>query len=189
MKKQLPPEESPSTWLWQEITRRYGHEAATSLRAGYAAKLRQYDLRKRIERFQREIDFFKGEIAKAKPGVDDKDIRGYQRQLAHRQAVLAAVEQDFTASDVTEDTIHHAFLPGQSVVWLSRKLGIYGSHLVDGRKVTPQPAEVMQTSAKQVQIRLKTDAGKLVWVPATSLREQATWDAMVATGGVQAAYV
>jgi len=189
MKKQLSPDESPSTWLWQEIARRYGDEAATTLRAGYAAKLRQYELRKRIERFQREIDFFTGEIAKAKPGVDDKYIRGYQRQLAHRQAVVAAVEQDVTASDAADDAIYHTFTPGQSVVWLSRKLGIYGSHLVDGRKVTPQSAEVMQTSARQVQIRLKTDSGHLVWVPATSLRDQATWDALVATGGVQAAYV
>ncbi len=185
-----PQDESPFVWLWQEIERRFGIAAATSLRAGYIAQQRQFERRKRLDRFRDQIESLQSQIANAEARGDQKEARRYRRQLEHRQAVLATDEQAEHATDTSAAVQPLAFAPGQAVVWLSRTLGIYGSHLVHERTVTPEAAEVMRVSVQRVQIRTRParGAGRLVWVQATSLVDQPTWEAMIAAGTVQDAY-
>jgi hypothetical protein len=58
---------------------------------------------------------------------------------------------------------------GQSVVWLSRILGVYGPDWIDGRNVALIDAEIVKVAAKRVQIRV-APGGQVRWVDPVNLR-------------------
>jgi hypothetical protein len=44
MKPDISTERTPLSWLWEQIERRFGKEAAHDLYTGYLAELRRYQL-------------------------------------------------------------------------------------------------------------------------------------------------
>ncbi len=50
MTEDISPERTPLSWLWDEIERRFGKDAARDLYAGYLAELRQYQAEYRARR-------------------------------------------------------------------------------------------------------------------------------------------
>src|SRR4051812_9369067 len=109
-----PQGESPSVWLWQEIERRFGVEAATSLRAGYNAQQRLIERRARLTRFQDDISSMQELITAAEKQGDYKAARRYRRQLEHRQSTLAMEEQAEQTSDASMTIQPLNFIPGQA---------------------------------------------------------------------------
>jgi hypothetical protein len=179
MRKKLPPDESPLVWLWDEIARRVGAEAAAEIRDGYNERNRQYELNKRLARFRREVASIPELLTYAEERGDDVEVRSLQRQLAHRKAVLTAVEHE----------TRPAFTLGQAVIWLSGAQRTRGSHLVDGAQITPTEAVVVKATAYRVQIRTVSTGGKrLHWVQPKSLRDLETWQRMLAEGRAIEAY-
>ncbi len=57
--------EPPTTWLWQEITRRFGAEAASDLRRSFKEKMKHYERAQRLERYRQEMPRLEHRLAQA----------------------------------------------------------------------------------------------------------------------------
>ena len=63
------------------------------------------------------------------------------------------------------------FIPGQSVVWLSRLLRAHGPDQVDGHTVSIVMAEVVRIGTKRALIRVASGGrSRLTWVALANLR-------------------
>lgn len=71
------------------------------------------------------------------------------------------------------------FSIGQRVYWLTPVMGVYGSHLVDGRVVVPVGGQVLKLTDKRVQIQTNSTYGMQVrWVAPENLRDAEAWEAV-----------
>lgn len=74
----------PSTWLWQEIERRFGKEAADTLHRDYNAQVRLYARRLAVEPYRRRLPGMRRQLERArKAGQSTKRL----------EASIALVEQ------------------------------------------------------------------------------------------------
>jgi hypothetical protein len=180
MRKKLPPDESPAAWLWGEIARRLGDDAAAELREGFNLRNRQVMLDTRRTRQDAQTAWLANGLRQVEQHGDTRRAQALRDDLARHQAERAAVEQRIAAEQQAATT----FSAGQPVIWLSGLHRIHSSHLVDGETVTPTAAEVVTVTGQRVRIRIRNQDGteRLIWAAPRRLRDLDTWAAMIAAG-------
>jgi hypothetical protein len=73
----------PTTWLWQEIERRFGREVAAELREGFNARMKAYERERRIEQYREELALYELRLQEAKR--EGKVTKNLINKIAHRR--------------------------------------------------------------------------------------------------------
>jgi len=77
----------PSIWLWQEIERRFGHDAAMDLRQTFNARMKAYERGRRLAQYREELAMLERRLQEVEG--QGKATKNILNKIAHRKKRLA----------------------------------------------------------------------------------------------------
>ena len=83
---------SPTRWLWREIERRFGKEAADALHQDHNEQLKRYAQRQALDGYRRQLPGLERELAQAT--ASGKPTAGIAKRIAFRRERLREEHAD-----------------------------------------------------------------------------------------------
>lgn len=88
---EIEREQSPTTWLWNEIERRFGKDAAADLHRDYNAQLQSYQQRQQLKTYRRQLPGMEWQRTRRREA--GKSTTALDKSIALRRERLREAEQ------------------------------------------------------------------------------------------------
>jgi hypothetical protein len=76
----------PTTWLWSEIERRFGQEAAEHLRHDFNEQMKRYEREQQLQRYREELPLLEAQLERAQS--ERRATKRIENKIKHRRARL-----------------------------------------------------------------------------------------------------